>query len=85
MPVRRRVNQIRRLGLDVRAVTADEADRAVASGDRADVRLRDRVIASEHHRNRAGCNYLSDGALDLRVRPLGIGGHDRCVAEVHDP
>ena len=66
-------------------VEVDEADRAVTGGDRAHVRLRDRVVAAEDDGNRAGCHHLPDRALDLRVRRRGVGGHDRRVPEVHDP
>ena len=57
----------------------------MARGDGAHVRLRDRVVAPEDHGDCAGRHGLADRVLDLRVRPLGIGGHDRRVAEVHDP
>ena len=68
-------------GVGVR-VEVDEAD---ARGDRAHVRLRDRVVAAEHDRHRAGVDDLADDILDRSMRPLGIGRQHRRVAEVDDP
>jgi hypothetical protein len=65
-------------------VEVDEADRAVPAGDRAHVWLGDRVVAAEDDGNRAGGHDLPNGALDLRMRARGIGGHDRSISEIHD-
>ena len=74
------------LGSGVRVrVEVDEPDGAVSNCDGAHVRLRDRVVAAEDDGNRAGAHDLPDRALDLRMRRLGIGGHDRRVSEVDDP
>ena len=70
-------------GVGVR-VEVDEPDGAVRRRARADVRLRDRVVAAEHDRHGAGRDRLADGALDRRVRPHRIGRDDRRVAEVDD-
>ena len=73
------------LGACVRVrVEVDEADGTVARRDSAHVRLRDRVVASQNDGDRARGDGLPDRALDLRVRPHGIG-RDYCgVAEVDD-
>ena len=65
-------------------VEVDEPDRAVGGRDRADVRLRDRMVASEDDRDRAGRQHLPDDRLDGRVRADGIGRDHRRVAEVDD-
>ena len=56
----------------------------VARGDRAHVRLGDRVVASQNDRDRARGDGLPDRALDLRVCPLRIGRNYCGVAEVDD-
>lgn len=71
--VRHRVNQIRRLGLDVRAVTADEADRAV--GDLLALHARQwqgRRVNPEHvrpefarHLGSAAREMIRDGQAEL--------------------
>ena len=66
-------------------VEVDEADRAVASGDSAYVRLRNRVVAAEDDRNDAGVHHLPDQPLDGPVRSLWIGRQHGRVAEVDDP
>ena len=50
-------------------VEVDEPERAVTRGDRPHVRLRDRVVSSEHHGKRAGVDHLAHERLDRRVRP----------------
>ena len=65
-------------------VEVDEPDRAVPCCDRAHVRLRDRVVASEDHGQGARGDDLADGQLDLRVRADGVGRDDRGVPEVDD-
>jgi hypothetical protein len=42
------------------------------------------VVTPEDHRERARCEDLADGSLDLLVRPDGVGGQDGRVAEVDD-
>jgi CelD/BcsL family acetyltransferase involved in cellulose biosynthesis len=76
---RRRVNQIRRLGLDVRAVTADEAGRAV--GDLLALHTRQwqgRPVNPEHvraefarHLGRAARDMIRDGQAELFEYRLG--------------
>ena len=66
-------------------VEVDEPDRAVAGGDGTNVRLGDRVVASEHDRQRAGVHDLADEPLDRLVRADGVGRDHRRVAVVDDP
>jgi hypothetical protein len=65
-------------------IEMDEPNRPIRFAAGADVRLRDRVVASEDDRQRARGEHLSDGLLDRRVRAGRVGGHDRPVAEVDD-
>ena len=72
-------------GVGVR-VEVDEADRPVARGDRADVRLGDRVVAAEHDRQqRRRRTTWPTSSLDRRVRARRVGGQHGRVAEVDDP
>ena len=65
-------------------VEVDQPDRAVLGGDGADVRLGDRVVAAEDHRDRSGGEHLGDRALDRRVARDGVGRQHRRIAEVDD-
>ena len=48
-------------------VEVNETEGTVTRRAGADVRLRDRVIASEDDRNQAGVENVADGRLDRRV------------------
>jgi hypothetical protein len=63
-------------------VEVDEADRPVGGRARANVRLRDRVVAAEHDRDRGRSEHLTDRRLDCLVRPSRVGRQHRSVAEV---
>ena len=63
-------------------VEVDEPDGAVPRCDRAHVRLRDRVVASEDDGQGARGDDLADGQLDLGVGADGVGRDDGGVAEV---
>ena len=66
-------------------VEVDEPNRAMAPGDGADVRLRDRVVAAEDDRHRARRDHLADRPLDRGVRARGVGREHRCVPVVEHP
>ena len=74
------------LGPGVRVgVEMDETERAVLPGAGANVRLRDRVVAAEHDRNRARGDDLADRPLDRFVCSCGVGREHRRVAVVDHP
>ena len=62
-------------------VEMDQAKRAFG-GAPAHARLRDRVVAAEDQRDRAGASHLGDDRLDSPVRRGGIGRHDGRVTVV---
>ena len=65
-------------------VEVDETDGAVPRGHRADVRLRDRVVASEDQRARLPRRRPGRRSFDLRMRAHRIGRNDRGIPEVDD-
>ena len=54
-------------------VEVDQPDRAAPRGDRADVRLGDRVVAAEDDRHRAGVDHLADVASIAACDAHGVG------------
>src|SRR6185503_10306546 len=71
-------------GVRVR-VEVDEADRAPAGGDGANVGLGDRMVAAEHDWQKPRVTDLADELLDRRVALHRVGGQHGSVAEVDDP
>jgi len=53
----------------------NKPDRPDSRRDRADVRLRDRVVAAQHDRDRAGVHDLA-GADVVEVIPTAVGSAD---------
>ena len=73
-----------RAGVGVR-VEVQQADGPAPCGDRAHVRLGDRVVAAEDDRDRARVDDLPDHALDRRMRGGCVGRDDGRVAVIDDP
>ena len=72
-------------GVGVRVEVDDaEAVGAVVGGERAQDRQRDRVVAADHGRDRAGGQDLADARLDRRVRGEDVARGRVGVAVVDD-
>jgi hypothetical protein len=65
-------------------VEMDEPNGTRDRGARPHVRLRDRVVAAEHHRQNVCCQHFPHCALDRGVGKGRVCRHDRRVAEVDD-
>ena len=65
-------------------VDMQDVDRPLA-GEGLDAGDVDRVVAADHHRERAGVEDGSDAGRDVRVASRGVGMDDVGVADVDDP